>query len=371
MARWLKYRGARVDVIPVISQPKSLRGFDLVVDAAFGVGCSRSYDAPSVSPSSMVLAVDVPSGVDADTGALLGHPMRADVTAAIGAFKMAHINGEAKELAGDVRFLDLGIVNDFSDGVIEDVDLAQFVTANHDDHKWKHAIGVFAGSPMMPGAAQLVTRGAMCAGASMIVLESNGEYPSGTQLPVEVIRGTGLHHEKRLRAIVAGPGLGRDCTEWLTARLRGVNVPVVLDADALVPELTELAPADPLWVLTPHDGEFARLSGTTLTSDRVGPVRQLSRDTGAVVLLKGPTTLIANPDGNLRVVNSGTAALATAGSGDVLSGMIGATLARGFGSFEAASLAAHVHGRAGARLPIYTGASGIPFAVTSFLEALK
>jgi NAD(P)H-hydrate epimerase len=120
--------------------------------------------------------------------------------------------------------------------------------------------------------------------------------------------------------------------------------------------------------VTPHDGEYARLRGAPAGDDRVGAARALARDSGCVVLLKGPTTVVADPGGRVRVVRAGTVALATAGSGDVLSGLIGATLARGHDALSAAALSAHLHGRAGARLPVYAGASQLGPAITAVLE---
>jgi len=119
-----------------------------------------------------------------------------------------------------------------------------------------------------------------------------------------------------------------------------------------------------------HEGEFARLTGEPLPADRLEAVRSFARATNCVVLLKGPTTIIADRDGRVRVVRSGTPTLATAGSGDVLSGVIGATIARGHDPFEAAALGAHLHGRAGAALPVYASASDIPTAVSDVIAAL-
>jgi NAD(P)H-hydrate repair Nnr-like enzyme with NAD(P)H-hydrate dehydratase domain len=123
-------------------------------------------------------------------------------------------------------------------------------------------------------------------------------------------------------------------------------------------------------VLTPHAGEFARLTGREVGPDRFSDVRELARATGCVVLLKGPTTVIASPEGHLRVVTSGTASLATAGTGDVLAGFIGATIARGFEPLEAAALGAHLHGRAGARLAPYAHASEVAMSLARLVGSL-
>jgi ADP-dependent NAD(P)H-hydrate dehydratase / NAD(P)H-hydrate epimerase len=370
-AAWLRSRGAKVDVIDVAAQPKELRGFSLVIDAAFGLGCARPYRAPRVVDDTLVLAVDLPSGVDADSGALLGSPMPADVTIALGALKPAHVTGPAAALCGQLRFAGLGIVQHFDDGLIEDRDLESLVQRETSDHKWTHAIQVLAGSTLMPGAADLVVRGALAAGASMIRLSSRGDVAASIDLPAEVVRSDDPSIEQRSRCVVAGPGLGVDSVDWLRERLAGVKVPVVLDADgldrSLIPSKTTSAQR---WVLTPHEGEFVRLTGEALPDDRLGAVRDLARATKCVVLLKGPTTLISDRDGRVRVVRSGTPTLATAGSGDVLSGVIGATIARGHDPLEAAALGAHLHGRAGAALPVYASASDIPMAIGDIIAAL-
>ena len=370
-AAWLQSRGAKVDVIETAVQPRELNGFHLVIDAAFGLGCSRPYDAPKVSGETLVLAVDLPSGVEADSGEVLGHPMAADVTLALGALKPAHVSGPAAALCGQLRFAGLGIVTHFDDGLVVDGDLGALVRRESDDHKWTHAIQVLAGSTMMPGAADLVVRGALAAGASMIRLTSRGDVAERTDLPAEVVRNDDPAFEKRSRCVVAGPGLGIDSTPWLRERLVDVSVPVVLDADGLDRSLIPSVSAhEQRWVLTPHEGEFVRLTGEPLPANHLEAVRALARATGCVVLLKGATTLIADRDGRVRVVRSGTPTLATAGSGDVLSGVIGATIARGHDPLEAAALAAHLHGRAGATLPVYASASDIPLAISEIIGAL-
>jgi NAD(P)H-hydrate epimerase len=371
-AAWLRARGAKVDVIDVATQPDELRGFALVIDAAFGLGCSRPYVAPHVAHGSVVLAVDLPSGVDADTGTLLGSPMAADVTMALGALKPAHVTGAAASLCGRLRFAGLGIVEGFVDGLVDDGDLAALVHRDTSDHKWTHAIQVLAGSTLMPGAADLVVRGALAAGASMIRLSSRGDVARLVDLPAEVVRSDDAAIEKRSRCVVAGPGLGTEGVEWLRERLEGTSMPVVLDADGLDRSLIAIGTSkDERWVLTPHDGEFARLTGAPVPVNRLEAVRSLAKETNCVVLLKGATTLIADPKGVVRVVRSGTPTLATAGSGDVLSGVIGATIARGHDPLEAAALGAHLHGRAGAALTVYASASDIPLAIEAIIATLS
>ncbi len=370
-AGWLRGRGAHVDVIEARDAPMALTGYDLVIDAAFGLGCSRPYVAPLLSPATRVLAVDLPSGVDADTGALLGSPPRADVTLALGAVKFAHVTGPAAHLVGELRYASLGIVDPaddlVTDGVVDDDDLDGVVRVAFDDHKWRHALQVFAGSTMMPGAGALVVGGALAGGASMVRVAARDEA-SGAVAP-EAVRVAAGPVDPRCRAVVAGPGLGAGVDSWLGSWLEAAPCPVVLDADALVADLVaRRSRAAHPWIVTPHDGEYLRLWGRPVGDDRVGAARDAARASGCVVLVKGPLTVVADPRGRVRVVRAGTAALATAGSGDVLSGLIGASLARGHDPLAAAALSAHLHGRAGARLPVYAGASRLGAAITAVLE---
>jgi ADP-dependent NAD(P)H-hydrate dehydratase / NAD(P)H-hydrate epimerase len=370
-AAWLTDRGAHVDVINWNEAPARLRGYDLILDAAFGTGASRPYVAPNVAAGTLVLAVDLPSGVDTDTGALLGEPMVANATIALGALKPAHLSGPSADIVGELYFDGLGIVESFEDGLVSGSDVSSFVRLDAHDHKWMHAIQALVGSTLMPGAAELVLRGALAGGASMIRLASRGEVATQVELPPEVVHVTDSTVDKRCKAVVAGPGLGTGAPDWLREPLRDLACPVVLDADGLDRQLIDdVAPHDGTWVLTPHDGEFARLTGREVGPDRFNDVRELARATGCVVLLKGPTTVIASPQGRLRVVTSGTASLATAGTGDVLSGFIAATIARGYEPLEAAAVGAYLHGRAGARLAPYAHALEVAASLDRLVGSL-
>jgi NAD(P)H-hydrate epimerase len=370
-AGWLRSRGALVHVLSFDHTPDLLEGYDLVVDAAFGTGASRPYIAPKVSSGTAVLAVDLPSGVDTDSGALLGSPMKATATIALGAYKPAHFTGPSAEIVGELHFAGLGIVTSSDDGLIGDEDLAHLISSNADDHKWGHALQAFVGSTLMPGAAELVLRGALAGGASMIRLVSRGDVATQVRVPPEVVHVQELTVDPRCKAVVAGPGLGPEAPTWLREGLTSATCPVVLDADGLDRDfINDSAPNDGSWVLTPHAGEFERLSGHPVGDDRFGDVRELAKATGCVVLLKGPRTVIAHPNGALRVVTSGTASLATAGSGDILSGLIAATIARGHDPFEAAALAAHIHGRAGATIAPYASASEVATAIRTLVGHL-
>ncbi|MDA8033383.1 MAG: NAD(P)H-hydrate dehydratase, partial [Actinomycetota bacterium] len=242
-----------------------------------------------------------------------------------------------------------------------------------------------AGSPGMAGAAALAARGALRAGSGMVRLGSPGAAPGAvpvleavaTALPADGFADAVLAGLGRCKALVVGPGLGRGAAVAPAVRrlLAEADVPLVLDADALN-ALGRLADhADVLArrrapvVVTPHEGEFARLAGAAPGADRVGDVRRLAAASGAHVLLKGPTTVVAAPGGDVLLASAGTARLATAGTGDVLSGIVGAFLARGLGPLQAAALAAHVHGRA-AELGLAEGlvSGDLPDLVATFLS---
>ncbi|MBN2623272.1 MAG: NAD(P)H-hydrate dehydratase, partial [Acidimicrobiales bacterium] len=215
-------------------------------------------------------------------------------------------------------------------------------------------------SPGMTGAAHLAARAAQRAGAGMVRVATPGlDHDPG--LPTEAVGvavpsagwdGPVLDQVERAGALVVGPGLGRGApTEAAIHHLAiSAHVPVVVDGDGLTAlggqSAEVLARRDAPTVLTPHDGEFARLAGEGPGDDRIAATRSLAASTGAVVLLKGPTTIVAHPDGRVRLSTTGDARLATAGTGDVLSGIIGALLAQGADAFAAAAAGAWLHGRA-------------------------
>jgi NAD(P)H-hydrate epimerase len=362
----LRRRGARVEVMEAADAPDRIArdgDVDLVIDAAYGTGFRGTYRAPSVPAGVPVLAVDIPSGVDGDTGEGCGEPLRADVTVTFAALKPGLLQGDGPLLAGRVEVVDIGLDVDRARlWVVEDADVARLLPVRgRGAYKWQSAVAVVAGSPGMTGAAEL------CAHAAYPALLTAGEAVA-TELGAHDWAATALEMVTRCHSLVVGPGLGRaegtaDQVRTLVARS---PVPVVVDADGLValgagdeirPVVAggesrsddERRPAHA--VLTPHDGEFASLTGGPPGADRIEAARALARRIGAVVLLKGPTTVVAEPGGTALLATAGSPRLATAGTGDVLSGAIGAFVARGLPLFEAAGLAAHVHGRAAALGP--------------------
>ena len=371
----LARRGAKVHVIEAADAPggTELPVCDLVVDAAYGTGFRGTYDAPSVRGGAGVLAIDIPSGVDADAGEAPGDAVRADRTVTFAALKPGLLQGAGPALAGAVEVADIGIGFDAPRAeLMEDADVAALLPLRgRGVNKWTNAVGVAAGSAGMEGSAILCSRGAMAGGSGMIRLGSPGD--PAAPWPIEVVRmhlpaegwaPAFLEATAKCKAVVVGPGLGTGgaVAEEIRAVIAGTNVPMVIDADALT-ALGDTGSARTLLdkrsapsILTPHDGEYARIAGSPPGDDRLDAARRLARATGAVVLLKGALTAVASPEASgavpdVLLSDSGGPALAAAGSGDVLSGIIGAFCARGVGPLEAAALGAHVHGRAAAAGP--------------------
>ena len=366
-ARRLRRAGVRVLEVDAAADPARLPPCDLVVDAAFGTGFRGTWTAPVPPPGTPVLAVDIPSGVDGLTGAVAPgtSPLTATRTVTFAALKPGLLLEPGASLAGAVDVADIGLdAAGARSHLVTDADVAAWLPPRAPDtHKWRSAVWVLAGSPGMDGAAALACAGAQRAGAGYVRLSTPGEQlvagPGGGHVPVEVVR-TPLPpvawwpdvriDVERFGALVVGNGLGRggSLAEDVRSVVAGSPVPVVVDADGLA--LLGDDPArvvGPDVVLTPHDGEFARLAGGPPGADRVAATRALAARLGAVVLLKGPCTVVAGPDGRVLLCTSGDARLATAGTGDVLAGVIGALCARGLDPFRAAAAGAHLHGRAG------------------------
>ena len=314
-----------------------------------------------------MIAVDIPSGVSGLTGEAHGRPWSATRTVTFAAWKPGLLVGDGPGLAGRVDVADIGLdVSIARAHLIEAADVASWLPDRlRTSHKWRAAAWVVAGSPGMTGAAHLATRAAQRAGAGYVRLSTPGS-DRDTAAPTEVVV-TALPAQRwatqvlggldRFGALAVGPGLGTDGhdAEQVREVVAGSAVAVVVDGDGLRALGTDAAevigrrgPDAATVVLTPHDGEFAALAGTEPPVDRFDGVRQLAARTGAVVLLKGPTTLVADPAGHVWATTSGDARLATAGTGDVLTGTIAALLAQGVPADRAAAAGSYLHGRAGA-----------------------
>lgn len=360
-ARLLERRGVRCTVVAASTAPAVLPPCDLVVDAAFGTGFRGEYQFPDPD-GAPVLAVDVPSGVSGLTGAVGGSPAHACATVTFAALKPGLLLGGGPAYSGVVQLADIGLdVSSASVYLVEDADVVGWVPDRAADaHKWRHAVAVVAGSPGMTGAAVLSAAAALRAGAGYVRLTVPGADGPVPGAPVEVVEHRAaagdpeavLDDLSRFAALVVGPGLGRTAAAHglVQALVARADLPLVLDGDGL-----RLLGEDPTGVLsartaptvvTPHDAEFEALAGAPPDADRLAVVRALATRTGCTVLLKGPTTVVADPDGATLLVRAGDQRLATAGTGDVLSGTVAALLALGAPPLRAAAAGAHLHGTA-------------------------
>jgi len=347
---------------------------DLVLDGMLGIGGRGGLrqDAAELARAAadgagIPVAVDVPSGVDASTGAVDGDAFAALHTVTFGAVKPGLVVGEGRGLAGQVHLIDIGL-GPFLPAATAfqlcDADVAaRLDPPSSDDDKYSQGVvGIVAGSSTYPGAAVLCTGAALRTRPGLVRYAGTAAEGVRAAWPEAIVTEGRPSDAGRVQTWVVGPGMGTDddARQVLTEVL-ATELPVVVDADAL----TLLAKEPALvrdrrgpTVLTPHDREFARF-GAEVGTDRVGAARRLAADLGAVVLLKGDATVVADPGGTAFVNGTGTPWLATAGTGDVLSGITGALLATGLDAAEAAAVGAHLHGRAGqlaaARGPLIAG----------------
>jgi hydroxyethylthiazole kinase-like uncharacterized protein yjeF len=372
-ATFLRRRGVAADAIllkPDRTHQKGLAAFrqaggrivdsvaattDLVIDGVVGISGSGPLrpDAADVfaavdAKAIPVVAVDIPSGIDGATGAITGPAVHAALTVTFGGLKPAHALADC----GRVKLIDIGLDLPTTDVVgfdAADVAARWPVPGPHDDKYTQGVTGVMAGSSTYPGAAVLCTGAAVAATSGMVRYTGSAHSDVLAHWP-EVIASPTPAASGRVQSWVVGPGLGTDETGaaalWFAL---GTNLPVLIDADGLTilaahPDM--LASRRAPTVLTPHAGEFARLAGAPPGDDRIGATRKLADAFGATVLLKGNVTVVADPGGPVYLNPAGQSWAATAGSGDLLSGMIGALLAAGLPPSEAAAAAAFVHARA-------------------------
>ncbi len=369
----------------------TLPACDLIIDAAFGTGLTRPYVAPHpANATTPVLAVDIPSGISGLTGQQFGQPLRATRTVTFAALKPGHLIGDGPETSGAIELADIGLdTTGATAHLVEASDVHAWLPERaRNGHKWNAAVRLIAGSPGMTGAAQLAATAALRAGAGYVRRSVPG-FDAHHAMPIESVT-TSIRSEhwsdevladiNRFAVLAIGPGLGsQTSTRSEVAKMLGAPVPIVIDGDGLAAlgdeparVLANRARGAPPVVLTPHEGEFKRLGGTLEPNgDRFAAVRDLAARFGAIVLLKGPTTIIARPDGHVLASNTGDARLATAGTGDVLTGIIAAFIARGTPAFQAAAAGAWVHGQVAQRLPtIGMIASDLPAAIPEVLAEL-
>ncbi|AKE90811.1 NAD(P)H-hydrate dehydratase [Rhodococcus aetherivorans] len=338
----------------VPADPDRIGDPDLVLDGVVGIsgrGPLRPAAAAVVEQiTAPIVAVDTPSGVDPDTGAVDGPAVTAAVTVTFGAYKPVHALAPTR--CGRVELVDIGL--ELPPPCMVAAEPAEIgaiwpVPGADDDKYSQGVVGIVAGSARFPGA------GVLCAGAAVAATSGMVRY-AGSAAPVvlarfpEVVAAPSFAEAGRVQAWVIGPGGGTDHQAADTLRdVLATDLPVLVDADGLTllsrqPDLVRGRRAPTL--LTPHAGEFARLTGRRPEPDRVAAVRALAADWRVHVLLKGRSTLIANPDGHVFVNEAGGSWAATAGAGDVLSGMIGALMSAGMAPDLAAAAGARAHSTA-------------------------
>ena len=368
-----RFAGAREPLRPDI-----LAGADVVVDALFGAGLARPIEGKlarlieRVNASGLpVVAVDVPSGIDGTTGEVRGVAVRAATTVTFFRLKPGHLLLPGRTHCGEVTLADIGI----PDAVLAAIRpntfanepalwLAQFPWPKEESHKYArgHAV-VVSGPAFSTGAARLGARGALRIGAGLVTVASPRDaiLVNAAQLTAIMVREAddarglkSLLADQRKNAVLIGPGVGvGDRTKEMILAALGSEAAIVLDADALTsfagdprPLFAAVASRDAPVVLTPHDGEFARLFGDLASLPKLERARQAASRSGAIIVLKGADTVVAVPDGAASINATTSPWLATAGTGDVLGGMILGLLAQGMPGFAGASAAVWLHGAA-------------------------
>ena len=338
--------------------PSSAARSALTVDAVFGAGLSREVDgivAETLAAARRLVAIDVPSGLDGETGAVRGFAPSAATTVTFFRLKPGHLLLPGRELCGRIILADIGLPS----AVLPHV--ASRLHLNHptlwstpvpaaDGHKYSRGHVTILGGAEMTGAARLAAEGARRGGAGLVTIAappaSARIYRAGAPgVIVSADSIADLLNDDRRRVWVCGPGLGPQAARTTLPVLLKAKRSVVVDADALTTFAGDPDALQGAAVLTPHGGEFSRVFGPP-GADRLHAARAAAARTGAVVLLKGADTIVAAPDGRVTINASAPPWLATAGAGDVLAGLIGALLAQGLPPWEAASAAAWLHGRA-------------------------
>jgi hydroxyethylthiazole kinase-like uncharacterized protein yjeF len=355
-------------------------GTDLVIDGVVGISGSGPLRPAAAEVFAAVddagipvVAVDTPSGIDVATGAISGPAVHAALTVTFGGLKPVHALADC----GNVRLIDIGLdlpATDVLGFEAGDVAARWPVPGPHDDKYTQGVTGVMAGSSTYPGAAVLCTGAAVAATSGMVRYAGSAHSEVLARWP-EVIAAPTPAAAGRVQAWVVGPGLGTDdkgaAALWFAL---GTDLPVLVDADGLTilaahPDLVANRAAPTL--LTPHAGEFTRLAGHPPGDDRVGATRKLADALGATVLLKGNVTVIADPGGPVYLNPAGQSWAATAGSGDVLSGMIGALLAAGLPAAEAAAAGAFVHAHAAALSAADPGPGEAPTSASRIVPHIR
>ncbi len=371
-------------------QVNFIQSADMLIDALFGVGLSREIDPESPYAAAIdcinqapgkVLSVDIPSGIHADTGEIMGRAVQADMTVTFTAAKIGHAVGKGAIYSGDVKIYDIGIPEDLQKAMICPVQTAgaSFVREatpkrKSDGHKGDFGkILIIGGSVGYTGAPYLTASAAIRSGCGLVFLGvPEAIWPieavkcvSAMPFPLPCNFHTGKLNYKSLAIILnrlkncdilaLGPGLGKspEITRLVCELLKITEKPVILDADginALSGHIDILdARRDRVTILTPHDGEFARINNLNnfIIQDRMGAARDFAMKHGCILVLKGHRTLTASPSGTVLVNMTGNSGLAKGGSGDILTGIIASLLAQGATPIQAAAAGVWLHGRAG------------------------
>ncbi|WP_344090777.1 NAD(P)H-hydrate dehydratase, partial [Streptomyces stramineus] len=341
---------------------QAVRRADLVLDGIVGIGGKGGLrpDADALvraaaAGRALIVAVDLPSGVDADTGEVRGSAVRADATVTFGAYKPGLLIDPAREHAGALRLVDIGLRLPARPDAeaLQHADVAALLPrpgAESDKYR-RGVVGVVAGSARYPGAAVLAVAGALHGGAGAVRYVGPAAEAVLARFPETLVSAGPPSKAGRVQAWVIGPGAGDDPdAPKALADVLASDVPVLVDADGLrLLSAEQIRSREAETVLTPHAGEAAVLLGLTrerVESARLHAARTLAERYGVTALLKGSTTVVASGSAPVRVNPTGTPWLATAGSGDVLSGLTGALLASGLRGLDAASVAAYLHGLA-------------------------
>ncbi|MER5433962.1 NAD(P)H-hydrate dehydratase [Streptomyces sp. NPDC002588] len=375
----LRRAGGRA--VRVAGAERVIQRADLVVDGIVGIGGKGGLRADAAEvvriverSGAVVVAVDLPSGVEADSGEVRGAAVRADVTVTFGTHKPGLLIDPGRGYAGAVRFVDIGLgavlPEEAETEALQHADVAELLPlpgAESDKYR-RGVVGIAAGSARYPGAAVLAVAGALRGGAGAVRYVGPAGDAVIARFPETLVSERGPKRAGRVQAWVVGPGAGDDAAT--VAEVLDADVPVLLDADGLrLAERDAVRGRTAPTLMTPHAGEAAALLGVAreeVEAARLSAVRELAERYGATVLLKGSTTVVTGAGGGpVRVNATGTPWLATAGSGDVLSGLAGSLLAAGLSAVDAGSAGAYLHGLAGRY-----AAEGAPVGAYGVAEAI-
>jgi NAD(P)H-hydrate epimerase len=374
-----------------------LHGFDIIIDALFGTGLSRPVEGAAIEAieavnrsGKWVLALDIPSGLSADTGEPLGIAVKADVTVTMGRPKIGLIQPQAASYVGRLEVADIGIPARVYESLgsrihwVTGADIRPlFARRGADTHKGTYGhVLLIGGSESKPGAILLAGKSALRTGAGLATValpdKAFRKFPKNflelMYEPLPSLRDGTMARKAWAKvpkilegkgALAIGPGLGVNADTRAIVRdaVLKTKIPLVLDADALnVLDPDDLKKRKRPAILTPHPGEMARLTGLTtarIQKDRVAAARDFATKHGVVVVLKGFRTVVAMPSGEVFINSTGNPGMATAGMGDVLTGVIGSLLAQGMGPEKAAIAGVFLHGRAGDRVAERLGDRGL------------